>query len=193
MSVESVSLFLALLALVCLVGTLSATAAVLVPTTRAIAVDLLGPICLALAALIATVSTLGSLYYSEVANFTPCRLCWFQRIAMYPLALVLGIAAFARDGGIRKYVMPPAFIGALISGYHILIENFPSLESTSCDPLNPCSLIWVKELGFLTIPTMALTGFTAILVLLAVHRLWDNGRPADRSNQTPNTKKEVRG
>ena len=53
------------------------------------------------------------------------------------------------------------------------MERFPSLETRACDPLNPCSLIWVKRLGYVTIPTMALTGFAAILVLLSVRRLWD--------------------
>ena len=115
----------------------------------------------------------GSLYFSDVAHFTRCRLCWYQRIAMYPLAVILPIAAARGDGFVRRYVAPLAGIGAVIASYHILVERFPSLETRACDPLNPCSLMWVKRLGYITIPTMALTGFAAILVLLSVRRLWD--------------------
>ena len=115
----------------------------------------------------AVVCTAGSLYYSEVAGFPPCRLCWYQRIAMYPLALILPIAARRRDVGVRRYAMPLAAVGGLIAVYHMLVERFPSLESGSCDPTNPCSIIWVEPLGYMTIPTMALSGFALILVLLA--------------------------
>jgi disulfide bond formation protein DsbB len=109
---------------------------------------------------------LGSLYYSEIANFPPCRLCWFQRIGMYPLAVILPLAAWRRDWSVRWYALPLAVGGGLVSIYHVLIERYPSLESGSCDPTNPCSIIWVERLGYLTIPTMALSGFALIAVLL---------------------------
>lgn len=121
-----------------------------------------------LAFAVAGAATAGSLYYSEIAHFTPCRLCWFQRICMYPLALLLGIAAVRRDRGIRVYAIPLAAIGALISTWHILVERNPTLESGSCDPANPCSLKWVEQWGYLTIPTMALSGFLAIITILAL-------------------------
>lgn len=118
--------------------------------------------------LIATTATLGSLYYSEIANFTPCKLCWYQRIAMYPLSVILGIAAWRRDLQVRRYLLPLAGIGILISTYHYLLERFPSLESSaSCDPTNPCTLVWVWEFHFISIPFMALAGFSAIFALLA--------------------------
>jgi disulfide bond formation protein DsbB len=116
---------------------------------------------------IALVATLGSLYYSEIANFTPCKLCWYQRIAMYPQAIVLGIAALRNDHHIRRYVLPIVSIGAAISIYHYLLERFPSLESAgSCDPTAPCTTVWVWEFHFVSIPFMALSGFAAIAVLL---------------------------
>ena len=80
------------------------------------------------------------------------------------------IAAVRRDAAVRRYATPLAIIGALIASYHVLLERFPNLETSACDPDNPCSLIWVKKFGYLTIPTMALTGFIGILMLLLVHR-----------------------
>lgn len=140
--------------------------------------DRYAPDALVFAWLVALTSTLGSLYYSEVANFPPCKLCWFQRIAMYPLAVILGVAAFKRDGAVRRYVVPLASIGAVISTYHYLLERFPSLEgAVSCDPTNPCTLVWVWEFHFISIPFMALSGFAAILAVL----VWSRSKEADAS------------
>jgi disulfide bond formation protein DsbB len=120
-----------------------------------------------LAFVVATVATLGSLYLSEVADFVPCRLCWYQRIAMYPLPVLLGIAWWRRDAGVRRYVLPLAAIGMVISTYHILVERFPSLEGSGvCEVSNPCTIRWVERFGFVTIPTMALAGFACISGLL---------------------------
>ena len=82
-----------------------------------------------LAFLVAATATFGSLYFSEVANFAPCRLCWFQRIAMYPLSVVLLVGAIRRDAAVRWYAGPLALIGALIAGYHTLIEWRPALDT----------------------------------------------------------------
>ena len=87
---------------------------------------------------------------------------------MYPLVPLLGMAAWRRDRGIRPYAAVLAGAGALIASYHVVLERFPTLESNVCDPANPCTLIWVQRLGYLTIPTMALSGFALVLVLLAV-------------------------
>jgi disulfide bond formation protein DsbB len=197
MNTETVSLFLALLAVVAQL----ATAAVVVlavggrfsPTLRAMrrqAVEAVAPSALTLAFLVATVCMAGSLYFSEVAHFPPCHLCWLQRYCMYPLVPVLGFAAFF--GGSRRHCrgdtpQPPgrqarwtrplaaalASIGAVIATYHVLLERNPQWESSVCDPKNPCTLIWVERLGYLTIPTMALSGFLLILTLLAVSRAGD--------------------
>lgn len=130
-----------------------------------------GPQALALAAVVATVCTLGSLYLSEAdPKFLPCRLCWFQRTAMYPLVVVLGVAAVRKDVGARLTGAILAGIGACISIWHLLVEQYPNLESSSCDPNNPCSFKWVDQWGYLTIPGMALSGFALILVLLAAAR-----------------------
>ncbi len=125
-----------------------------------------GPYALWLAWLVAASSMAGSLYFSEIGALVPCALCWYQRIAMYPLAVILLIAAVRRDWGIRPYVTALAGIGAVISAYHALLQRFPNLPSGSCDPTNPCSTIDLERFGFITIPVMALIGFVTILVVL---------------------------
>jgi disulfide bond formation protein DsbB len=125
---------------------------------------------LPLATAIATVATAGSLFFSEVAGYVPCALCWYQRIAMYPLVVVLGVAAWRRDGEVFRTAVPIAAIGGVIAVWHVLVERLPELGGTVCDPAAPCALRWVEELGFLTLPTMALVGFVAIIVLTLLAR-----------------------
>ncbi len=117
---------------------------------------------------IAAVATAGSLFFSEVSQFIPCRLCWFQRIGMYPLAAILLIAAIRRDtrGG-ALYGLPLVVFGAIVSIYHIYIEHHPEAETASCKIGAPCATKWIDKLGYITIPTLALTAFLAIGVLLA--------------------------
>jgi disulfide bond formation protein DsbB len=120
--------------------------------------------------LMAMVATLGSLYYSEIAGFTPCDYCWYQRIAMYPLAIILGIAAFRRDHGVRRYVVPLGVIGGFISAYHYLIQHFPDLDAGSCNVFAPCTAAWVWKFDFVSIPLMALVSFAVIITALALDR-----------------------
>lgn len=129
---------------------------------------------------LALVATLGSLYFSEVADFVPCRLCWFQRIAMYPLAVVLLVAAIRRDvRGAFLYGAAFTVAGALVAVYHIYIELNPEAESASCKIGAPCSVKWIEEFGYVTIPVLALTAFLGVLALLLL--AWSRrGRPLDR-------------
>ena len=186
MTVDTVSLFLALLAVVAELAT--ATAVVLavggrfspaLHRLRRQAVDAVAPSALALAAVVAAVCTAGSLYFSEVAHFPPCHLCWLQRFCMYPLVPILGVAAWRQAGWVRPYAAALAAIGACISTYHVALERHPEWESSVCDPKNPCTLIWVKRLGYLTIPTMALSGFALIITLLVISR----EEPVDGNHQ----------
>lgn len=186
MTTEAVSRFLALLAIVAQIATAAALVLFLggrfYPGLRELgrqAAQAISPSALSLAAAVAAVCTAGSLYFSEVANFTPCKLCWYQRYAMYPLAPILGIAAWKGFTRIRLYASVLAAIGSLISIYHILIERGVVKESSSCDPTNPCSLNWVPDLGYLTIPTMALSGFLLITTLLFISRAGDRLDPSD--------------
>jgi disulfide bond formation protein DsbB len=123
-----------------------------------------------LAWLMAVVATLGSLYYSQIAHFPPCEYCWYQRIAMYPLALILGIAAFKGDALIRRYALPLASIGIAISTYHYTIQHFPNLSSGVCNTAIPCTAALVWKFDFVSIPFMALVSFAAIITVLALDR-----------------------
>ncbi|RPH33328.1 MAG: disulfide bond formation protein B [Chloroflexi bacterium] len=126
----------------------------------------LGPYALWLAWLVAATSMAGSLYFSEIGGLVPCALCWYQRIAMYPLAVILLIAAIRGAWGIRPYVTAVAAIGAVIAAYHALLQRLPGLPSGSCSVTVPCSTIDLERFGFITIPVMALVGFVTVLVLL---------------------------
>ena len=118
---------------------------------------------------VGAVATLGSLYFSEVADYVPCRLCWFQRIAMYPIALIALVALIRRDRGARWYLLPLASIGALISTYHYLIERGVLNDSEACTLFGPsCADVWFEELGFVTLAFMALAGFVTVVVLNTV-------------------------
>jgi disulfide bond formation protein DsbB len=117
----------------------------------------------------ALVATAGSLFFSEVSEFIPCRLCWFQRIGMYPLAAILLIAAVRRDtrGG-ALYGLPLALFGAIVAIYHIYIEYHPEAETAACKIGAPCATKWIDKLGYITIPVLALTAFLAIITLLSM-------------------------
>jgi disulfide bond formation protein DsbB len=163
--------FFSLLALAALSGAVVvavvAVAARSDPEGAAAAVlDDIRPAALPLAAVVAATSMFGSLFFSEVLGYPPCTLCWYQRIAMYPLAPILGIAAVRGDLGIRPYAWVLAISGAVISLYHYVIQWVPDLDATSCAVDNPCTAVFVREFGFVSIPFMALCGFFAIIVLL---------------------------
>lgn len=119
-----------------------------------------------LAFAVALTATAGSLFFSEVAGLEPCTLCWYQRIAMYPQALILGIAAWRGDWGVRRYAAPLAAIGGLIATYHVILQRVPGLPSASCSLTAPCSVIDFERFGFVTIPFMAMVSFVAILTVL---------------------------
>jgi disulfide bond formation protein DsbB len=131
--------------------------------------EAVAPSALWLAWLVALTCTLGSLYLSEIAHFVPCKLCWYQRIAMYPLVVLLLVAAITRSRDVARATLPLVAIGAAISTFHYLVERFPSLAGAStCDPTAPCTVLWIWRFHYLSIPAMALSGFLLIglLVLL---------------------------
>jgi disulfide bond formation protein DsbB len=170
MTVVAVATFLALLGAVAVVADLILLAGSLLMgrEARTALRDLVTPYALPLAALVAVAAMSGSLFFSEVAHLEPCVLCWYQRIAMYPLVALLGIAALRRDPGVRPYAMALAAIGAAISTWHIAVQRLPGVPSASCSITSPCSAIQVEVLGFVTIPVLALVAFVTILVLLGL-------------------------
>jgi disulfide bond formation protein DsbB len=170
MSIETTLIYnnvLAILALVALVVAVGLFIYRLVEGPEA--ADLLGVNAIWLAWIVALVCTVGSLIYSEVIHFVPCRLCWFQRIAMYPLAFILLVGAIRREAVVKYYALPLALTGLAVSIYHNLIQLNPSLEGGACDPLNPCSARSIEVFGFIDIPFMAGAGFILISVLLAFY------------------------
>lgn len=164
-AVQVYNTFLALLALASLVTAVTLT------TYRiwrgADAGDLMSnQVALWAAWLVAAVATAGSLIYSEVIHFVPCRLCWFQRIAMYPMAAVLAVGAIRKDAAARLYALPLALTGLAISIWHNFIQLVPSAEGGACSTTVPCSAKYVNVFDFVSIPFMAGAGFTLIAVLL---------------------------
>jgi disulfide bond formation protein DsbB len=128
---------------------------------------------LSLAFIAALTATGGSLYFSEVAHYTPCLLCWYQRIAMYPMVVVLAVGLVRRDAAVAYISLPLALIGGAISVYHYQLEWFPEQSSICSAAGPPCSLVWFREFGFITIPFLAGTAFLLIASMsaLAIHRL----------------------
>lgn len=117
---------------------------------------------------VALIAVLGSLFFSEFASFVPCRLCWFQRIFMYPLVPLLLALAIRRDGrGSLFYVLPLTVIGSLVSIYHLYIEAHPEKETAGCKVGGgSCAVKWINEFGYITIPTLSLTASLLISLLV---------------------------
>lgn len=116
--------------------------------------------------LIALVATGGSLYFSEIAGFTPCELCWIQRILMYPLVIMLGMACFRGDRHIIPYVLPLSIIGGGFSLYHYIEQKATEVPSVCSGDAVPCSGAYMNLLGFITIPFLALIAFALITGVL---------------------------
>ncbi len=125
--------------------------------------------------LIALVSMLGSLYYSEIVGYPPCSLCWYQRIVMYPLVVIMGIAAFKRDTAIRVYVLPLMVIGAVLALYQYVIGYIPDAEILGCSLDVSCTERYIWEFGFVDFPLMSFIGFSLMISLM----LW--AAPGDRT------------
>ena len=115
--------------------------------------------------IVSLVATLGSLFYSEILGYTPCKLCWLQRIFMYPLPLIFGIALRKKDFRIKDYTIPLAVIGALIAAYHYSVQVFQFTTNCCANSEVPCNIVYSFELGYITIPMMALTAFILIIIL----------------------------
>ncbi|WP_246563566.1 disulfide oxidoreductase [Paenibacillus montaniterrae] len=128
--------------------------------------------------LVAVIATAGSLYMSEVLNYVPCVLCWFQRIFMYPLVLLLAVAAYKQETVILPYVLPLVVVGGGISIYHIIIQKMPKDSAiAACGPTS-CQEDYLNWFGWLTIPMLALTAFILIAVALVLARRFEQQEEA---------------
>ena len=120
---------------------------------------------------VATLATAGSLYLSEVAHLVPCSLCWYQRFAMYPLVLVLGLGLLRGATSIWRVGLPLAAIGLAISIYHVTIQWQPNLDVGACTSGAPCTGRYLAVFGFISIPTMAGAAFLLIISLMLLVRM----------------------
>ena len=136
----------------------------------------------------ASTATFGSLYLSEIVNLIPCTYCWYQRIAMYPLVVLLGIAWWRRDRSVVRYAAPLAAIGLAIAGWHYLIQRVPSLGGDACTVGVPCNSAYFWEFGFISIPYMAGSAFALILALL---HIWTSNSRADAASLAPESRQLV--
>jgi disulfide bond formation protein DsbB len=113
--------------------------------------------------IVALVATAGSLFFSEVMGFPPCTMCWYQRICMYPLVLILIPAIINPSHDVVPFTLPLVVVGWLWSAYHcLLIYDVIREEMAPCSMGVPCSVEYFNWLGFIDIPTMALAAFTLI-------------------------------
>lgn len=111
----------------------------------------------------ALVATLGSLYFSEIAHYIPCVLCWYQRILMYPLVAILAVGILRKDKNVPYYVLPLSILGLLIAIYHYLLQMGVIPESVApCVAGISCASRFVQWFGFVTIPFLSLVAFAVI-------------------------------
>jgi disulfide bond formation protein DsbB len=122
-----------------------------------------------LAFAVALTATLGSLSYSEIAHFVPCTLCWYQRILMYPLAIITLVGILQQDEGLPNQVLPFSILGMGVATYHYLTQLGVVSHSATCSVGVPCNLRYVNYFGFVTLPLLSLAAFTLItLIMVAV-------------------------
>lgn len=121
--------------------------------------------------LIALVASATSLFWSMILGWLPCDLCWYERICMYPLALILGVGVFTRGAPTLRTALPFTVVGALLSVYHYLIQILPSFAKTAtCSAAVPCQVADFAWFGWITPPLLAFAGFVVIFTLLLMHR-----------------------
>lgn len=171
---EAVELFSAILALATVAGGIVTLAALVFEKSMSWAGAWLTQVRasgLWIICMITTGAMVGSLYFSESVGFAPCKLCWYQRIAMYSIAIISFVAALRNDKNIVRYTIVLAPLGLIVSTYHYLLEWFPTLETNVCSLDVPCTAVWFRELGFVTLCFMAGCAFiTVIAVSLAIIR-----------------------
>ncbi|PSH00660.1 MAG: disulfide bond formation protein B [Nanohaloarchaea archaeon SW_7_46_7] len=117
-----------------------------------------------LAFLLTSVSVLGSLYMSEILEIPACEFCWYQRILIFPLPVILGVSLFMDKDDVADYVISLAALGVPVSVYHYLVQ-MSQLSTGSCSTAVSCSSVQVQEFGFVTIPWMSLTLFLTVIAL----------------------------
>lgn len=124
----------------------------------------------------AWLATLGSLYFSEIRHFTPCPLCWYQRILMYPLIFILAVGLIRKDKNVAYYVLPMSILGTVIALYQYLLQMGTAVKNIpiQCDAFGSCEQIETIYFGFITIPFLSLSAFVIISFLMIIGLLANN-------------------
>ena len=149
--------------------------------------DTVGAASRHIALLAAWVAMCGSLFMSEVLGWLPCVLCWYQRILMYPLAIILAIGILRRDRGIHRYVLPFSLVGMGVSLYHYLLIKTNWFPPPPCVAGIPCTVDYLDWFGFINVPFMALVAFLIITVMMS---MWASqaGEPEPEAEAAPTTR-----
>lgn len=171
MNTEAVQIFSAVLAVVVLAtGVLTLAGLVLESrmTWAASWVRAMDDIALWAISAVTTGTMLGSLYFSEVASLAPCELCWYQRIGVYPIAIMSWVALVRRDRKLGPYWIALSLAGIAVSIYHYLLEWFPEMKSSVCSVDVPCTTVWFREFGFVTLAFMAGCAFIFVIAMSLV-------------------------
>ncbi len=120
---------------------------------------------------VALLATVGSLFFSEVMGLPPCVLCWYQRVAVYPLVLVIGAGIVMRDGRMKYYALPLCLAGLAVAAYHNLLYYGVIPEAAApCEQGVPCTERQIEWLGFVTIPLMGLAAFLSLTLCLLLYK-----------------------
>ena len=129
--------------------------------------------------IVATISMLGSLTYSDVIGYDVCKLCWFQRILMYPQSIILLVALIKKDKHILDYDIVLSVIGVLLAAYHYLLQLglVPSVACNVVGYSTNCASRFVMNFGYITIPLMSFTAFLLIILLSLSPKLWHLDSP----------------
>lgn len=115
--------------------------------------------------LISLSAIFGSLFFSEILKFPPCDLCWYQRILMYPVALIILAGVYFKSSDTNKFIAPFAWLGLAVSIYHNLIYYKVIEVIVPCSESAPCTAQQLNYLGFITIPLLSLVGFLTLVIL----------------------------
>ncbi|OGM08765.1 hypothetical protein A2159_03415 [Candidatus Woesebacteria bacterium RBG_13_34_9] len=117
------------------------------------------------------IATLGSHFFSEISGFIPCKLCWYQRIMMYPLVVILIVGIIEKNKHLNKYVLPLSIMGMGIAIYHNLLYYGVLTESVIyCTSGVSCTTKYIEWFDFITIPLLSLTAFTVITILMLIYQ-----------------------
>lgn len=171
MNPDTIQIFSAVLAVAVLAVAMVTIVGVLLRTRMTWAaswVEAMDDIALWAISAVATGTMLGSLYFSEIAGFAPCELCWYQRIGIYPVAIMSWIALVRRDRRLGPYWIGLSLAGIAVSIYHYLLEWFPEITSSVCSMDVPCTTVWFREFGFVTLAFMAGSAFVFVIAMSLV-------------------------